>query len=183
MRVARRRTVIAVVIVAAMAATLVACDRFYNHSRMDALRPVDAIVVLGGDHDGREEYALGLARDGLADTVVLFDPYGSTDLVLPRLCASATDIRVLCPVPEPSTTHGEALTTGRLVEANGWRSIMVISWRFHLPRARLHFEQCVDAELVMREVPREYHFGPWGWLRVYTHQSLGLVKAAVQLRC
>ena len=54
----------------------------FTNAKEDRLQRADAIVVLAGEHDGREEYALRLAREGWAPTVVLSNPYLRTDDVM-----------------------------------------------------------------------------------------------------
>ena len=38
----------------------------YNKSRVDPVTAVDAIIVPGGEHDGREDYAFELARQSVS---------------------------------------------------------------------------------------------------------------------
>ena len=115
---------------------------FFAHARPDSLVRADAIVVLGGEHDGREAYGLKLAEQGYAHTVLLSDLYGSTDSVMKKSCRPRPDIEVICQQPVPSTTRGEALMARTLAETRGWHSIIVVSWRYHLPRARRIFDLC-----------------------------------------
>lgn len=150
----------------------------FTRADMDPLRPADAIVVLGGEHDGREAYGLQLARQGVADTVVLSDPYPSQDAVMAEACATGTRaIRVICIPPDPSTTRGEAMFTQRLAEKHGWKTVVVISWRYHLWRARYIFDQCFDGDVIMRAVPRSYDLSLAEWEGVYAYQVVGMVKA------
>jgi uncharacterized SAM-binding protein YcdF (DUF218 family) len=156
----------------------------FGRARQDALTRVDAIVVLGGEHDGREQYGIGLARAGYARTVVLSNPYGPDDRLMNRLCASGdTAVTVLCEVPNPGTTRGEALFTQRLATARGWHTVIVISWRYHLPRAHYIFGRCFHGRVVMRAVPREYDFNAAHWELTYIYQTVGTLKAAVQGGC
>jgi uncharacterized SAM-binding protein YcdF (DUF218 family) len=152
----------------------------FTRADMDQLRPADAIVVLGGEHDGREAYGLQLAREGIAKTVVLSDPYGPQDTLMDEACAAGTTaIRVICFAPDPSTTRGEAMFTQRLAEQYGWKTVVVISWRYHLLRARFIFDQCFDGDVIMRGVPRTYNFSLMEWEGVYAYQVVGMVKAVV----
>ena len=66
----------------------------------DALKPVDAIVVLGGEHDGRDAYGLELAESGVAPVVVLSNPYEDDDWVMRKMCRDTSDIQVICEAPE-----------------------------------------------------------------------------------
>ncbi len=182
--------VVLVVFVAAYAG--VGYQLFYrDHS--DALRKVDVIVVLGGEHDGREDYGLQLAREGYAKTVLVSDPYETNNFlknhggdeprsqaIMRRVCSSSTaSIEVICFDPEPSTTRGEAMFTQRMAKQRNWHSAIVISWRFHLVRARYIFGQCFDGDVVMRSVPRAYPTSPAFWAGQFAYQYGGLAKAAV----
>ncbi|MEH3138870.1 MAG: YdcF family protein [Mycobacterium kyogaense] len=159
---------------------------FFAHARPDALAKADAIVVLGGEHDGREAYGLKLARQGYAPTVLMSDPYGSRDPVMKRFCRSNSDVEVICRPPVPSTTRGEALMTRALAEQRGWRSVIVISWRYHLPRARRIFDTCFappGRTVIMRDVPRSYSFSVAQWQYTFLYQYGAWVKAEVQGSC
>ncbi|SEC26083.1 YdcF family protein [Rhodococcus koreensis] len=156
----------------------------YNKSRVDPVQQVDAIIVLGGEHDGREEYGMSLAQQGIANHVILSNPYWPGDKKIAAFCASKdTRFTVVCIQPAPSTTRGEALFTRKLVETNGWNRVLVISWRFHLPRARYIFSQCFDGEIVMRPVPRDYDYSLAEWEYTYLYQTVGFIKAVVQGPC
>lgn len=158
----------------------------FANAKVDELQRVDAIIVLGGEHDGREQYALNLARAGWAPTVVLSNPYRAGDPVMARACRESPGIEVICERPNPMTTRGEAILMRRLAQVRGWSNIMVISWRYHLPRARLVFRQCFSAEpgaTVMVAVPRRYQLSLLGWEYIFTYQWAGLAKAVVQGEC
>ncbi|MGA9871769.1 MAG: YdcF family protein [Rhodococcus sp. (in: high G+C Gram-positive bacteria)] len=156
----------------------------FTRAHMDAVEPVDAIIVLGGEHDGREAYGVSLAEQGVADTVVLSNPYGDQDPVMKKYCDTRTDdYTVLCEKPEPGTTRGEAIFTERLAAERGWDHVMVVSWRYHLPRARYIFDQCFGGEATMRAVPRTYNFSLVYWEYTYLYQLAGFAKAAIQGDC
>jgi uncharacterized SAM-binding protein YcdF (DUF218 family) len=158
----------------------------FTNAKVDQLAHVDAIIVLGGEHDGREDYALRLARDGWAPTVVLSNPYWDGDPVMKRVCRPGDGIEVICMAPDPLTTRGEALMMRRLADERGWKKIIVVSWRYHLPRARLVFQQCFSDQpdaTVMVDVPRRYRYSLLGWEFVYAYQWGGLAKAIALGEC
>ena len=159
---------------------------FFAHARPDPLVRADAIVVLSGEHDGREAFGLKLAEQGYAHTVLLSDVYGSTDSVMKPFCMPRSDIEVICQQPVPSTTRGEALMARKLAETRGWHSIIVVSWRYHLPRARRIFDLCFTSPtrtVVMLDVPRTYPFSVAQWQYTYLYQYGAWVKAEVQGSC
>lgn len=183
-----RRAVLAVVSVLLVLVVLMSTTGFlvFNYAKVDPLQPADAVVVLGGEHDGREDYGLSLARDGWAPTVVISNPYPAGDPVMRRVCGPSGYVEVICLRPFPLTTRGEADMVRRLATQRSWHKVIVVSWRYHLPRARLVFRQCFsdDSEaVVMRAVPRRYEFSFARWEFIYVYQYAGLVKAAVQGDC
>ena len=176
---------LAVVMTVTVTATGVVGYQLFVRDHSDPLRKADAIVVLGGEHDGREDYGLQLAREGYASTVVVSDPYINEwynsvgKELMSRVCNSSTaQIEVICFQPDPSTTRGEAMYVEKLAEKRGWSSVIVISWRYHLVRARYIFGQCFSGQVVMRGVPRSYDIGVFGWVHQFAYQYGGLAKAA-----
>ena len=157
----------------------------FKRAKVDDLVRADAIIVLGGEHDGREDYGLTLARAGWAPTVVLSNPYRNGDPVMQRVC-NVRDVDVSCIRPDPLTTRGEAEFVRRLADERHWQRVIVISWRYHLPRARLVFQQCFSerpGDAVFAETPRRYQYSWLGWELAYAYQWGGLAKAVVQGRC
>jgi uncharacterized SAM-binding protein YcdF (DUF218 family) len=158
----------------------------FTNAKVDEIQRADAIIVLGGEHDGREDYGLSLARDHWAQTVVISNPYWPGDPVMQRVCRSSSDIEVICLRPSPLTTRGEADMMRQLARERGWAKIIVISWRYHLPRARLIFRQCFSDQphsTVMLAVPRRYRYSPLDWEFVYAYQFSGLAKAITLGEC
>ncbi len=153
----------------------------------DPLQRADAVIVLGGAHDGRESYGLKLAHLVSASALVLSDPYPADDPVMRRACAgSAAGVTVLCRRPVPATTRGEALQARAMAAERNWERIVVVSWRYHLPRARLIFSQCFSdrpGAVIMRAVPRDEprSLAEWGYISLY--QEFALLKARTEGAC
>lgn len=63
---------------------------------------------------------------------------------------------VLCVYPRPNSTAGEALAVAELAESEGWDSVLIVTERSHLLRARTTFSRCVPE-----------------WLQVYVSASPG----------
>jgi uncharacterized SAM-binding protein YcdF (DUF218 family) len=159
----------------------------FTNASADTLQRADAIVVLAGEHDGREAYAMDLARDGWAPTVVLSNPYPDGDPIMQRVCTPpGGGIEVLCERPDPVTTRGEAEMMHRLAAERSWSKIIVVTWRYHMPRARWIFRQCFSRDpnaVVMQAVPRQYDFSVPHWEFVYAYQDIGFAKAFIQGDC
>ena len=121
--------------------------------RDDPLSPrgVDAIVVLAGSRK-RLPVALDLIRRHVAGTLVVSETSSGADPPRYRLCHGPKPLgyRRICERATPFSTRGEARMTAALVKRNHWRSVAVVSSRFHLFRARILFRRCTSAKLVLR---------------------------------
>jgi uncharacterized SAM-binding protein YcdF (DUF218 family) len=143
-----RRLVLLVLLLAALAAVSV---WLFVFPRTDAPRRADAVVVLSGSNHDRLPKGLALMRARVAPLLVLSDG-ARTD---PALCRRRTPYRVLCIRPRPFSTRGEAEAIARLARARHWRSVDVVTSRYHVYRARLIVERCYHRRLhVVASEPR-----------------------------
>ncbi len=125
--------------------------------RMDGAAPADVIVVLGAglEPDGqpsgattrRARHAAALYHAGAAPAVICSGGY-ALDWPLPEAAGCAAVLQA-AGVPEAAiwleaqakSTEQNALYSGALMAAQGWRSALVVSDRYHLLRAQLLFAQ------------------------------------------
>ncbi|MCV7283149.1 YdcF family protein [Mycolicibacterium flavescens] len=177
---------VAVVVVVVLVDLTAAGFVLFTNAAPDELEKADAILVLAGEHDGREDHGVALARAGWAPTVVLSNPYPSDDEVMDRVCDGEPGVEVICVRPDLLTTRGEAIAMRALADERSWRKIIVVTWRYHMPRARFIFRQCYSArgdDTVMTAVPRSYDFSVPEWELTYAYQFAGFAKAAIQGDC
>lgn len=154
----------------------------YVHPRTDELRRADAIFVLGGP--GYDRYVLGfeLAEQGWAPTLVVSNPNGSRDPWLASKCVqSHPNFNVQCFFPDPPTTQGEAQELGRLAAKYNWHTVIVVTLRSHVSRARQIVERCYDGDLVV--VASRTHLNAFKWVWQYAYQTAGYARAAFQSGC
>ncbi|MGE5272936.1 MAG: YdcF family protein [Verrucomicrobiota bacterium] len=105
----------------------------------------DAAVVLAGGRGPRLAEGLTLVRKGVAPLLVVSDGWSPTWPEANRLCAGrSAPVPVVCFHPDPYSTRGEAEGFARLAARRGWRSVVVVSSRYHLVRAKMLFERCYD---------------------------------------
>ena len=111
----------------------------------------DAVVVLAGS-EVRLPVALGLMRRHVARTLVVSETSAADDPARFRLChgPKPRGYQLICQNADPFSTRGEARMAAALVTRNHWLSIVVVSSRYHLYRARRVFARCTSAKLVMR---------------------------------
>jgi uncharacterized SAM-binding protein YcdF (DUF218 family) len=121
---------------------------------VDDARPADVIVVLGArvQPDGtasptlraRVEHAVELYRRGLAAKVLFsggVGDFGSSEAEVSRALAVSLGVPgEACLLEEQShSTKQNAAFSGELIRARGWRSVLVVTDPYHLPRARRLF--------------------------------------------
>jgi hypothetical protein len=115
----------------------------------------------------------------MAPFVVLSNPNGPDDRKMAKFCA-APHADVECFEPEPDTTKGEARELRRLANRYGWRTVIVVTFRPRISRARFILEQCFAGELIMAASP---HIPVTRWAFEYAYQTAGYVRAVVQPAC
>jgi DUF218 domain len=130
----------------ALALFVVATARLFLWPPTDQPVRVDAVVALGGDPGQlRAKKAVALAGMGYAPVAVVSlggDP--------PAPCPHpVVGVQVICFRADPLDTRGEAEYVARLVAARHWSRIIVVSERSQATRARMLFERCTSAQLVM----------------------------------
>ena len=154
----------------------------YVRPQIDQLRHADAIFVLGGPYYARYRVGFDLRSEGLAPTVVVSNPNGPNDPFLTDFCGRPhPELDLHCFVPDPPTTKGEGRELRRLAEQNGWRTVIVVTFRPHLSRARFILEHCFEGDLVMAASPA--HISAPMWAFQYVYQTAGYLRAALQPGC
>jgi hypothetical protein len=109
----------------------------------------------GRAYYGRYPFGLELGSEGWAPKVLVSNPPGRPWLT--DYCAiphPALDVR--CFVPDPPTTKGEGQELRRLVDRNGWRTVIVVTFQPYISRARFILEHCFDGDLVMVASPAQH---------------------------
>jgi uncharacterized SAM-binding protein YcdF (DUF218 family) len=117
---------------------------------------VDAIVVPGGS-GSRIAAAIALAEQGRARYLVLSEG----EPVPAQLCGARVGAAtVLCFMPNPDTTQGEAEATARLAKEYGFRSIVLVTTPDQTWRAELRFGRCYNGKIYAVTTPLPKHMWP-----------------------
>jgi hypothetical protein len=154
----------------------------YVHPQIDRPRHADAILILGGPNYRRYPFGLELGSQGWAPNVVVSNPHGEDDAWLAKFCSAPQPrFRLLCFTPDPPTTKGEGQELRRLAAQYGWRTIIVVTLRPHISRARFILEDCFDGDLVMVPIPDRLSLPVWAFQYVY--QTAGYARALLQPGC
>jgi len=63
----------------------------------------------------------------------------------------------------------------------GWRTVIVVTFRPQISRARFILEHCFDGDLVMVSSPAHIRVPRWAF--EYVYQTAGYLRAALQPGC
>lgn len=157
-----RRLLARTLVVGALAIALLAlaaCPRAAHFLIIDEpLQPADAIVVLAGARVQRWLEAVDLYREGMSAAIVLspgiIEPaevrlramgirYPSeTDLVKDAMVQMGIPEAAISVLPETvdNTAH-EAVIAHRVAAQRGWKSLIVVTSKYHTRRSRFAFER------------------------------------------
>ncbi|MET0938318.1 MAG: YdcF family protein [Gaiellaceae bacterium] len=108
----------------------------------------DAVVVLSGSKHERLDRGLELAREGVAPVLVISGGLDPRQPVANELCRDGGEgFSVTCFTPDPDSTRGEARRVAELARKRGWKRVLVVTSRFHVTRARMLFDRCLDIDV------------------------------------
>ena len=127
-------------------------------AREDRLTKADAIFVLAGTELDRSLEGIDLFLEGYAPRLVMsreqletaFTAIGRRGIALRSEVERARDLAITLGVPReaidlPDTLHGstagEAVTLRSLAQDNHWQTVIVVSSKFHLRRARFAMQR------------------------------------------
>jgi uncharacterized SAM-binding protein YcdF (DUF218 family) len=118
---------------------------------------VDAIVMLDGAGD-RLGTALDLARQHRAPVIVISYHVERHHHVngkgcAPQITEEFTGVKVICFIPRPATTRGEAEFAGRLAEQYHWHSIVLVAIAPQDPVALLRAGRCFSGKIYVIDAP------------------------------
>ena len=116
---------------------------------------VDAIVLLDGPSDlNRLQTALDLARQRRASYLVIsYSPEGPHWWSGGSACApKVSQAKVICFIPNPDTTRGEAEFAGRLARQYHWHSMALVATAPQDPVALLRTRRCFSGKVYVINV-------------------------------
>ena len=159
------------IIVLVAAVFVAATARLFVFPSADRPARVDGIVSLNGSNEPtRRALAISLAEKGYAP-VVLFSRGGEK---ADTPCPKAPTIAVVCFVDVPGNTRGEAEWAGQYAERHHWHSLMIVSGRAQVTRARLLAERCFSGRVLVVPIAESRPA-----LSEVVHQWGGLLSALV----
>jgi uncharacterized SAM-binding protein YcdF (DUF218 family) len=144
----RRRILIGLLGILAIVVA-VATIRFVFLPAEDEPGKANAVVVLSGSKHERFDRGLELVEDGVAPVLVVSGGFDPRQPAANEICNAGRGegFRVVCFTPDPDSTRGEAQEIGRLARENGWQRVLLVTSRFHVTRARMLVDRCVDGDV------------------------------------
>lgn len=137
----------------------------------------DVVVLLSGD-GARLPGALRLMERRVASTL-LFVGEPDTQPVM-DVCRKPQPFEVICVRPTPDNTRTEAQSAGRVARDRHWQSMVLVSSRYHLIRARMLFRRCFSGVLDTVGDPPTY--GPEFARRQVAHEWIAFAYQSVFTR-
>jgi uncharacterized SAM-binding protein YcdF (DUF218 family) len=141
-----RRRIAAIAALVLLAALFAATARWIVWPDTDGPGEADAIVALAGAPE-RLPAALELMREGKAPLLLVSLGSGPGNKERYDVCGGEHDFEVVCFVPDPDRTQGEAEEATRIAEERGLKSLLVVTSRYHAVRAGITFRRCFDGEV------------------------------------
>jgi hypothetical protein len=86
-------------------------------------------------------------------------------------------VKIICFVPHPGTTQGEARRVAKLAREHGWREIIVVSGTPQTTRARIRFARCFRGTLLFDPADPSSLSGHGGWIYNVICEWGALIKA------
>jgi uncharacterized SAM-binding protein YcdF (DUF218 family) len=124
---------------------------FLLHKQDRLPSEADAVFVLAGSTK-RLPVALDLVRHGVSKTLVVSEDNASGDPDRYALCHGPKPKRytLICQSASPFSTRGEARMIAGLADKNNWKSLVVVTSRYHIYRAHMLLRRCTRINLYMR---------------------------------
>ncbi len=153
----------------------------------DPSAPSDALIVLGDDNYAADRafHAAELYREGVAPVVVasgrmLRQNVSIADIMehdLESFGVPATSVVKL--TNRADNTREEAVEAARLIQARGWKRILVVTSNYHARRARFIYERVLPSSVSLRvSGARDSEFDPSRWWQTRQGQKHFLTELA-----
>ncbi|WP_277523410.1 YdcF family protein [Arthrobacter sp. ES3-54] len=161
---------------------IIAVQLFINVDPLSVHR-TDAIIMLGGAASERLPVARQVQAEFHIPVLVIShtDTFGNREADEACNSAAFPNADVICFRPPDLDTRGEARAISRLIEANGWKSVTVVTSSYHVTRAGRLIGQCTTAEVQMVASHPGLDLGQW--IRRFVIETGGLIDASLRPEC
>lgn len=133
----------------------------------------DVVFVIGPAQQWRLDLGRELVEDGHGDVLLVSAPAEDSGIAT---CDEPQTIEVICELPIPFTTQGEARILQRQMAEHGWTTATVITSTPHIVRTRMIMDRCVPDGVSV--IGRSDGFGLNDWAGHYLYQTGAFLKSA-----
>lgn len=163
---------------------LTAFQLFYDVTTT-APKRADAVVMLGGASKERMLDAMMIRFDLEAPYLVLSNTDTKGNASADNYCDTHSNKKiypeVVCFDPNPMDTRGEAVALAELAAEHQWKDMVVVTSSYHIERAGLLMEQCINANVTMMSTTPQ--FTVWQWFRRFVIETGGLIDVTLNPEC
>jgi len=147
----------------------------------------DALVVLGDDNYAADRafHAAELYREGVAPVVVasgrmLRQNFSIADVMEHDLESFGVPAKSIVKLTNTAqNTREEAAEVARLIQARGWKRVLVVTSNYHARRARFIYERTLPSSVSLRvSGGRDSEFDPARWWQTRQGQKLFISELA-----
>lgn len=147
----------------------------------EPVAPSDALIVLGDDNYAADRafHAAELYREGVAPIVVASGRMLRRDVSIADMMQHDLDsfgvpaASVVKLTHRAQNTREEAVEVARLIQARGWKRVLVVTSNYHARRARFIFERVLPPGVTLRvSAARDSDFDPSRWWETHEGQKL-----------
>lgn len=141
----------------------------------------DALIVLGDDNYAADRafHAAELYREGVAPVVVasgrmLRQNASIADLMEHDLESFGVPAKAIAKLTSRAeNTREEAVEAARLIQARGWKRVVVVTSNYHTRRARFIYGRILPSSVILRvSAARDSEFDPTRWWQTRQGQKL-----------
>lgn len=178
-------TIAGAVLLALFLAWLMTAYQLIYNVHTSAPKQADAVVMLGGASKERLLDAMMIRFDVKAPYLVLSNTKTNGNSSADEYCESHSNKTVypdlICFTPKPMDTRGEAVALAELATEYQWKNMIVVTSKYHVERAGLLMEQCINAKVTM--MATDPQFNAWQWFRRFVIETGGLIDVNLQPQC
>ncbi|WP_449373262.1 YdcF family protein [Arthrobacter psychrolactophilus] len=178
-------TRVSVAVLALLMVWLIGATQLFHNVNASKPEDADAVVMLGGASKERLLEAMMLRAELDAPYLVLSNTDTPGNASADEYCHTHSNKAiypdVICFTPNPMNTRGEADAVGLIATKYGWKSLAVVTSKYHIARSERLLNQCVPSKIQM--VATDPELSLTQWLRRFIIESGGLLTVFLGSEC
>lgn len=181
----RRLAQVTVAVLAVVGLWLLLASQLFYNVHTPTPQKAEAVVMLGGASKERLLEAMLLRAELDAPFLVLSNTGTPGNASADDYCDTHSNKAiypdVICFTPDPMNTRGEADAIGLLATEHGWKSLAVVTSKYHIARSERLMNQCTPSKIQM--VATDPDLSLKQWLRRFVIETGGLLTVFFNPEC